>query len=74
MGPQNTVKSPFSTRWRTTGDVGRVFLSGEESNTWHWGAGTGIWWTPWIQSTRLSLFVARSDQDTRGYLLLGYGF
>jgi hypothetical protein len=56
------------------GDVGRVFLAGEDSNTLHWGAGTGLWWTPWIQSTRLSVFAARSDQDTRLYLLLGYGF
>jgi hypothetical protein len=56
------------------GDTGRVFLVGEASTTWHGGYGGGLWFVPWTQDTQLSLFVATSDEDTRGYLLLGYGF
>jgi len=38
---------PFILRWDAgfygLGDVGRVYLKGESSNTWHYSAGGGIW-------------------------------
>ena len=61
-------------------DVGRVFLSGETSSRWHWGAGGGVWLAlraaapgvEFVSST--SLAVVTSDEGTSFYLLSAFGF
>ena len=55
-------------------DGGRVWLEGDDSDTWHWAYGGGIWWAPWDFNNAVRLYVANSDQGTAVYLLLGFGF
>lgn len=55
-------------------DTGRVWLEGEASDTWHWGVGGGLWWSPWDFQNAVRILVSHSDEGTEGYLLLGFGF
>ena len=55
-------------------DVGRVFVDGEESGLWHPSAGVGLWWSPWNEGNTVEIYVAKSDEATRGYLLVGFEF
>jgi hemolysin activation/secretion protein len=55
---------PFILRWDAgiygLGDLGRVYLKGETSNTWHYSAGGGFW-------------VAASDRSVVGRIELATG-
>ncbi len=55
-------------------DAGRVWLPGEDSDTWHWGYGGGLWWAPWNLTNAVRIYGAKSDEQTALYLLLGFGF
>ena len=55
-------------------DVGRVYLSGEESDVWHAAAGGGIWVAFLDRANTMSLAVARSAERTGVYLKVGFGF
>ena len=57
------------------GDVGRVYLAGEDSNLWHWAYGGGIWFSFLRQHTPLiSATVANSDDSSRVLIGLGFSF
>jgi hypothetical protein len=56
------------------GDVGRVYLDGEESDVWHAAAGGGIWVSLLDRANTLSLALARSEERTGFYLTVGFGF
>jgi hypothetical protein len=53
-------------------DVGRVFLSGETSNTWHSAFGGGVWIAVLDPRNVLSLVVSRGAEFTGVYF--GFGF
>ncbi len=61
-------------------DVGRVFLAGESSSTWHTGVGGGLWIglfarSPYFQlAGSLKAALVRSDEGTSFYLFSGFGF
>ncbi len=55
-------------------DSGRVWLDGEDSDTWHAGYGGGLWWAPWNLTNAIRIYVAKSDEQTALYLLAGFGF
>jgi hypothetical protein len=61
-------------RWGIFGlaDVGRVYVDGEESETWHPSYGGGIFFQMHTLDTVFHVSVAHSDEDTR--LRVGYGF
>lgn len=54
------------------GDGGRVWLRGEDSDTWHWSYGGGLWWAPWDFMTAVRAVYFRSDDDQQFYFLLGF--
>ncbi len=56
------------------GDVGRVFLAGESSETWHSAVGGGVWFSVLDRASTLSLSVAGSDEETRLYVRAGFLF
>ena len=55
-------------------DVGRVYLSAEESNTWHTGFGGGIWVAPVWRSNTVSAAVVHGKEKTGFYLRSGFLF
>jgi hypothetical protein len=55
-------------------DTGRVWLAGEHSDTWHTGAGGGLWFAPVLRSNTLTIAVARSAERTGLYLRTGFTF
>ncbi len=55
-------------------DVGRVFLEGESSDTWHAAAGGGVWLSYLERAYTLSLAIAKSDERTGIYAQAGFGF
>jgi outer membrane protein assembly factor BamA len=55
------------------GDVGRVFLEGEESDRWHGAAGGGLW-VSWVRAYTASLALARAAGGTSVYFTLGLPF
>jgi hemolysin activation/secretion protein len=55
-------------------DVGRVFLDGESSDTWHTGAGGGIWFDFLERANTISVAVARGDNRTAFYLRAGFAY
>ncbi len=57
-----------------SGGVGRVWVDGEDSDTWHTSYGGGLWWAPWNLQNAVRLFVATSDESTLFYALLGFDF
>jgi hypothetical protein len=56
------------------GDVGRVYLDGEESDVWHAAAGGGIWASLLDRANTMSLALARSEERTGVYVTVGFGF
>lgn len=56
------------------GDVGRVYLDGEESDRWHAAAGGGIWASFLDRAHTMSLSVAESSERTGVYFRVGFGF
>ncbi len=54
-------------------DVGRVWLNGEKSQTWHHGYGGGIWLAPYNTAV-ISLIYAISREDRIPMLRVGFFF
>lgn len=55
-------------------DVGRVFLTGESSDTWHTAFGGGLWISVLGPGNVLSAALASSDERTALYLGLGMAY
>jgi outer membrane protein assembly factor BamA len=55
-------------------DVGRVFLDGESSDTWHSAFGGGVWLGFLGRANTVSAALATSKERTRLYLQAGFGF
>jgi hypothetical protein len=56
------------------GDVGRVFLDGEETDRWHWSTGGGVWFAPLVRTNAISVTVAYSPEEVLVYLRQGFHF
>jgi outer membrane protein assembly factor BamA len=56
------------------GDVGRVFLDGESSDTWHTGVGGGLWFAFLDPGNTLTLSLARGDDRTAFYFRAGFAY
>ena len=56
------------------GDVGRVWLDGESSDTWHTSWGGGLWIGLLSRSNAVALTVAKSDERTAFYVRAGFSF
>lgn len=56
------------------GDLGRVFLEGEDSNTWHWAAGGGLWIAFLQSANTLSVAIAKSEDRVGVYATAGFAF
>jgi hypothetical protein len=54
-------------------DAGRVFLTGESSDTWHTAFGGGVWAAFLNRANTLSVAVAASEERTRVYVQAGFG-
>jgi hypothetical protein len=55
-------------------DTGRVWLEGEDSNTWHTSYGGGLLFQPLGFPITAHATVAVGDEGTRFYLGSGYSF
>ena len=55
-------------------DVGRVYLEGESSDTWHSGVGGGIWFAFLDRANTLSASLVKGDDRTGFYLRAGFGY
>jgi hypothetical protein len=56
------------------GDVGRVYLEGESSDTWHTGYGGGFWFAPLDPGNTISFAIARGDDRTALYVRAGFAY
>jgi hypothetical protein len=56
------------------GDIGRVWVEGESSDTWHGATGGGVWLSLVRPSNVLSLAVAASKERTALYLGAGFAY
>jgi hypothetical protein len=56
------------------GDLGRVFLEGETSDTWHWAAGGGVWLAFLGPANTISLAIAQSEERVGVYATAGFAF
>lgn len=55
-------------------DVGRVFVSQENSDDWHPSGGGGVWISPLVRTNTISFSVARSPEETLYYLRVGFHY
>jgi hypothetical protein len=55
-------------------DVGRVWLEGESSDTWHTSYGGGIWFSFLDYRSTLSAYVAHSKEDNIFHIGGGFTF
>jgi hypothetical protein len=56
------------------GDLGRVYLSDESSDTWHTGVGGGLWFAFLDPANVVTVAVARGDDRTALYLRAGFAY
>jgi hypothetical protein len=56
------------------GDMGRVWVEGEDSTKWHTGWGGGLWLAPLKRSATFAVTMARSEGFNRFYIQAGFGF
>jgi hypothetical protein len=56
------------------GDIGRVWVDGEDSTKWHQGWGAGLWLAPLKRSASLAVLWAHSEGEDRYYIQGGFGF
>jgi hypothetical protein len=56
------------------GDVGRVWLEGETSDTWHSSWGGGLWIGLLSRANSVAFTVAQSDERTAFYVRAGFSF
>ena len=68
------VYLPIDIGVHALGDVGRVWLDGEDSNRWHSNWGGGLWSEVISRQATVSLSVARSAEGTRFYFRHGFLF
>jgi hypothetical protein len=63
-------------RWGLVGlsDVGRVFLEGESSDTWHASYGGGVFFQMLTLNSVFHAVVAHGDEGTRFYVDYGFAF
>jgi hypothetical protein len=55
-------------------DVGRVYLEGESSDTWHTGFGGGLWLAFLEPANTMTLAFVSGDDRTGFYLRAGFAF
>ena len=55
-------------------DIGRVFLKGETSDTWHTAVGGGIWLSFLDYRNTLTAYIAHSKEDNVAHLGAGFTF
>jgi hypothetical protein len=55
-------------------DVGRVFLEGESSDTWHSGVGGGFWFAFLDRANTVSVAVVGGDARTALYIRAGFAY
>ena len=65
---------PIRLGFVTFGDVGRVWLEGEDSKAWHASLGAGLLAQPAGVPLVVNLLAARSNEGTRIYFGFGYPF
>ena len=53
-------------------DAGRVFLAGQDSDTWHTALGGGIWFSLIDRGSTVSLAIAQSKEQRGFYAALGF--
>ncbi|MEX2048130.1 MAG: BamA/TamA family outer membrane protein [Gemmatimonadota bacterium] len=57
------------------GDMGRVYLSGEVSDSWHTAYGGGVWIAPIRRESTVQISLARSGSgETRFYAGVGFAY
>jgi hypothetical protein len=56
------------------GDVGRVYLTGESSDTWHTGVGGGLWFAYLEPANTITVALARGDGRTALYIRAGFAY
>jgi hemolysin activation/secretion protein len=56
------------------GDVGRVWLKGESSDTWHTGVGGGIWLSLLADRMAFSSGISHSTKDDIFYFTGGFSY
>jgi hypothetical protein len=56
------------------GDIGRVWLEGESSDTWHPSWGGGVWIGLLSRQNSVAFTVAQSDERTAFYVRAGFSF
>ena len=55
-------------------DAGRVWVNGEDSNTWHTSYGGGIWVGLLARTNAVAFTVAKCDERTAFYVRAGFSF
>jgi hemolysin activation/secretion protein len=55
-------------------DVGRVYLDGESSDTWHTGFGGGVWFAFLEPGNAITVSAVRGDHRTAFYLRAGFAY
>jgi len=55
-------------------DAGRVYLDGEDSNSWHNGYGGGLWFAWLDRANAVSFSYARSEGQNAFYVRAGFAF
>jgi hypothetical protein len=74
-----TVFLPLRYGLSALGDTGRVFVAGESSSKWHYGAGGGLWLAIYasaagaVLSSSVNATIVRSDERTSFYFSSGFG-
>jgi hypothetical protein len=56
------------------GDVGRVYLKGEDSNKWHDGYGGGLWFAWLDRANTVTASYGRSERHNAFYVRAGFAF
>jgi hypothetical protein len=56
------------------GDVGRVYLKGEDSNKWHNGYGGGLWFAWLDRANTVTASYGRSERHNAFYVRAGFAF
>ncbi len=56
------------------GDIGRVYLKGEDSNKWHNGYGGGLWFAWLDRANTVTVSYGRSEKHNAFYVRAGFAF
>jgi hypothetical protein len=55
-------------------DIGRVWVSGDDSNTWHQGYGGGIWLAPFNKTVITALLTSSKEEKALPMVTFGFQF